>query len=434
MHINELIEKKKHGEALTEKEIQDWIEAYVQGKVPDYQVSALLMAIYFQGLDDQETYFLTKALLESGDQVDLGEIKKKKVDKHSTGGVGDTISLVLGPLLAARGLAFAKMSGRGLGHTGGTLDKLEAIDGFSVEESKEDFIDQVNRIGLAIVGQTANITPGDKKLYSLRDATETVDQSSLIAASIISKKMAIESDALILDVKMGEGAFMKNLEEAQELAEKLVDLGGKFGRKVMAVISSMEEPLSKAIGNLIEVQEAIKVLQGKGSEDLRDLALSLGAKLLVLTGEEEDEDGARQELLGEITSGRALEKFADMVKAQGGQLTPEEILEKSLSPKIYTIRAREDGWLEKIHALSLGEGARRLGAGRLSMEDVIDPGAGLYLHKKVGDPVKKGEPILDLYGKNVEDLEDVIQDLEGALAYSKSPVERPTLIYREVKA
>ncbi|WP_072469424.1 thymidine phosphorylase [Urinicoccus massiliensis] len=433
MHINELIEKKKHGQDLSSEEIHYWIQGYLKGDIKDYQVSALLMAIYFQGLNEKETYDLTNELLHSGDTVDLSSIQGIKVDKHSTGGVGDTTSLVLGPLVAAAGCPFAKMSGRGLGHTGGTLDKLEAIQGLSVDLSVQDFIKQVNEIGLAIAGQTANITPGDKKLYSLRDATQTVDNISLIAASILSKKIAIGSDALILDVKVGDGAFMKTKEEAEKLSTALVKLGKAFNRNVMALITSMEEPLGQAVGNLIEVQEAIRVLMGQGPQDLEDLCLNLGAKVLVLAKKFDQEDQALEALKETIKNGQALNKFNEMIKAQGGQIDAQGLLDQDLSPLLGQVKAQEDGYLASLHALTIGEAARRLGAGRLSMEDVIDPGAGIYLVKKIGQKVTKGETILELYGKDSSEIQEIIQDIQAGITYSKDPVQAPTLILHEVR-
>ena len=432
MHINELIEKKKHGQDLSSEEIHFWIKGYLAGEIKDYQVSALLMAIYFQGLNERETYDLTKELIESGDRVDLSSIQGIKVDKHSTGGVGDTTSLVLGPLVAAVGCPFAKMSGRGLGHTGGTLDKLEAIEGLSIDLSVEEFIQQVNEIGIAIAGQTANITPGDKKLYSLRDATQTVDNMSLIASSILSKKIAIGSDALILDVKVGDGAFMKTVKEAEELSQELVKLGHSFNRNVMALITSMDQPLGQAVGNLIEVQEAIRVLQGQGPKDLEELCLNLGSKVLVLAKKFQDQDLAYKALEETIVNGKALEKFNELIKAQGAKTDAEGLLKQELSPLLAEVKAKEDGYISTIHALSIGEAARRLGAGRLTMEDVIDPGAGIYLLKKVGDPVKKGQAIAEIYGQKNPDLDSIIQDIHKAISYSKEAIPKPQLILHEV--
>lgn len=432
MHINELIEKKKHGQDLSSEEIHFWIKGYLAGEIKDYQVSALLMAIYFQGLNERETYDLTKELIESGDTVDLSSIQGIKVDKHSTGGVGDTTSLVLGPLVAAVGCPFAKMSGRGLGHTGGTLDKLEAIEGLSIDLSVEEFIQQVNEIGIAIAGQTANITPGDKKLYSLRDATQTVDNMSLIASSILSKKIAIGSDALILDVKVGDGAFMKTVKEAEELSQELVKLGHSFNRNVMALITSMDQPLGQAVGNLIEVQEAIRVLQGQGPKDLEELCLNLGSKVLVLAKKFQDQDLAYKALEETIVNGKALEKFNELIKAQGAKIDAEGLLKQELSPLLAEVKAKEDGYISTIHALSIGEAARRLGAGRLTMEDVIDPGAGVYLLKKVGDPVKKGQAIAKIYGQKNSDLDSIIQDIHKAISYSKEAIPAPQLILHEV--
>ena len=368
LNMYELIEKKKHGGSFTPEEMGEWVRSYCEGNIPDYQVSALLMAIWFQGLSEEESYALTKELIDSGDRIDLSAIHGTKVDKHSTGGVGDTVSLILGPMVAALGVPFAKMSGRGLGHTGGTLDKLEAIPGFSIDRTVEEFIAQTNDIGICLAGQTAKVTPGDKKLYALRDATATVDQEGLIAASILSKKIAVGSDALILDVKVGKGAFMKDEASARSLAEHLVGLGKRFGRRVMAVISSMEEPLGFAVGNLLEVQEAIRVMKGEGPEDLKDLCLILGQKLLVLSGEYTDEESARRALEETLTSGRALETFEKLLKAQGANITDaEEILALPLSSHHRDVCAEKSGWISELDALEIGEIARILGAGRATM-------------------------------------------------------------------
>lgn len=433
LNMYELIEKKKHGGSFTSEEMGQWVRSYCEGKIPDYQVSALLMAIWFQGLSEEESYALTKELIDSGDRIDLSAIHGTKVDKHSTGGVGDTVSLVLGPMVAALGIPFAKMSGRGLGHTGGTLDKLEAIPGFSIDRTVEEFIAQTNDIGICLAGQTAKVTPGDKKLYALRDATATVDQEGLIAASILSKKIAVGSDALILDVKVGKGAFMKDEASARSLAEHLVGLGKRFGRRVMAVISSMEEPLGLAVGNLLEVQEAIRIMKGEGPDDLKDLCLILGQKLLVLSGEYEDEESARVALEKTLTSGRALETFEQLLKAQGANVTDsEEILALPLSRYHGEVRAEKSGWIRELDALEIGEIARILGAGRATMEDVIDPGAGVLLVKKIGDSVKKDEVIAHLYGSSQEALEEAKRRYSLALNISEEAFAPQPLILGEV--
>lgn len=432
MNFYDLIEKKKHGGILTSSEIFSWIEGYTRDEIPDYQVSAFLMACWFQGLSTEEGFALTKAMIASGETIDLSGIPGIKVDKHSTGGVGDTTTLVLAPMIAALGVPFGKMSGRGLGHTGGTLDKLESIPGLSVDLSVEDFIRITNETGLAVAGQTADITPADKKLYALRDATATVDQIQLIASSILSKKIAVGSDALILDVKVGSGAFMKTEEEARNLAHALVNLGHRFGRKVMAVISSMEEPLGYAVGNRLEVLEALDVLEGKGPEDLRELSLVLGSKVLVLAGAFQEESTARKALKEVLNNGKALEKFLEMIRAQGGKVrTVSDLRELPLTPWKRELESPKSGYVTALHALEVGEAARILGAGRETMDDVIDFGAGILLKKKIGDFVKEGEVLAVLYGKNEEVLEQGMKRLASAFTIGKDHREH-LLILGEV--
>lgn len=433
MNFYEIIEKKKHGKALTTEEINYWIKGYTDGKIPDYQVSALLMAIWFQGLNSQEGYDLTKAMIESGDRIDLSEIKGTKVDKHSTGGVGDTTTLVLAPMVAALGVPFGKMSGRGLGHTGGTLDKLESVPGFNVNLSIDEFIRITNETGLAVAGQTKNVTPADKKLYALRDSTATVDQVHLIASSILSKKIAVGSDALILDVKVGSGAFMKTKDEAKQLAEILVDLGRKFGRKVMAVITSMEEPLGYAVGNTLEVLEALDVLEGNGPDDLRELSLVLGSKVLVLAGDYPTEEAGRKALEEVLENGKAAEKFLEFLKAQGGKVSsPDDIRALPLSRYRREVTSDVSGTVQNLDALETGEAARVLGAGRETMEDVIDHGAGILLRKKIGDRVARGETLAVLYGKDEHSLDDGEARMKKAFTVGEESCSPPPLILGEV--
>ncbi|MDQ0507756.1 pyrimidine-nucleoside phosphorylase [Peptoniphilus ivorii] len=409
MSILDVIEKKKHGVRLTDEEIRKTIEDYVDGAVKDYQMSALLMAIYFQGMDRRETFSLTRSMIDSGDTVDLNAIEGPVLDKHSTGGVGDTTTLIIGPLLSAYGLPFGKMSGRGLGHTGGTLDKLEAIPGFSVDLSVEGIIEATNTAGIAVAGQTANITPADKKLYALRDATGTVDAIPLIASSIMSKKLAILGDCLLLDVKVGDGAFMKDEKEAHALADVLVDIGENFGRKTIAVLTRMEEPLGRAVGNGIEILEAIEILRGEGPEDLTELCLHLATKLILLAeGGEEAKIRARLESL--LHDGTALQKFRDFVENQGGDGRVVE--DFSILPRAQeTLEVVSDraGYIQALPASEIGILSRDLGAGRITMEDALDLGSGIYLTKKVGDAVREGDVLAVLYGKPGVDMKAIEQ-------------------------
>ncbi|MDO5036910.1 MAG: thymidine phosphorylase [Tissierellia bacterium] len=405
MNILQLIEKKKLGGAFSQEEIGQIVSSYSGGSLPDYQMAALLMAIYFKGMTEKETLDLTQAMVQSGDSLDLSDIKGVRVDKHSTGGVGDTTSLILGPILAACGLVVAKMSGRGLGHTGGTLDKLDAIPGFSSDLSEEAFMDQANAIGLVIGGQSASLTPADKKMYALRDATGTVNSMPLIASSIMSKKIAIKNDILVLDVKAGEGAFMENKEAAEELAQLLVKIGQGAGRKVAALVTSMDQPLGQAIGNSLEVIEAIECLKGRGPKDLYDLVLALAQKALVLAGEE-DPDQAKKRVEEALEKGLALDKFRDMVIYQGGD--PACIGDYALLPSCaysLEVKAPRSAFIKRLPALEIGEIARDLGAGRLSLEDELDLGAGLVLEKKQGDFVEKGQGLCRLYANDEDKLQ-----------------------------
>lgn len=408
MNIYEIIEKKKHNDKLTKEEIDFFVDRYTKNEIPDYQISALLMAIYFNGLDIDETYYLTKSIIDSGEEINLSKIDGIKVDKHSTGGVGDTTSLVLGPLLASTGVVFAKMSGRGLGHTGGTLDKLESIPGFNINLSIDEFIKNTNKTKISIIGQSEDITPADKKLYALRDATATVDNISLIAASIISKKIALDTDALVLDVKMGSGAFMKDLKSAEELAKTLVDLGRKFGRKTAAIITNMDEPLGFAVGNSLEVIEAIDTLKGEGPKDLEELCVDIAAKLLIMTDIYTNVEEAKKVLYENIKNGKAFEKFKEFVDSQGGDVSYIENINKfKLSKYKKDIKIEKEGYINYIDALKIGEIARILGAGRLKKEDEIDLGAGIVLTKKINDYVNKSDIIATIYTNKKELLDDI---------------------------
>lgn len=428
MRMVDIIEKKRDGQELTTAEINFFIEGYTKGEIPDYQASALAMAIYFQDMNDRERADLTRAMVESGDTIDLSGIEGIKVDKHSTGGVGDTTTLVLAPLVASLGVPVAKMSGRGLGHTGGTIDKLESIAGFHVELTREQFIDLVNRDKVAVIGQSGNLTPADKKLYALRDVTGTVNSIPLIASSIMSKKIAAGADAIVLDVKTGDGAFMKTQEDAEELAHAMVRIGNHVGRKTIAIISDMSQPLGFAIGNALEVKEAIETLQGKGPKDLTELVLTLGSQMVILAGKAKTSEEAKEMLLDAIHSGKALAKFKEFLANQGGDASIVDDLTKLPQAK-YKIElpAKQSGYISRMMADEIGVASMILGAGRATKEDVIDLAVGLVLHKKVGDKVEEGESILTIYS-NRENVEDVKQKLYDNI-FIADTATAPTLIH-----
>jgi len=428
MRMVDIIEKKRDGQELTTAEINFFIEGYTKGEIPDYQASALAMAIYFQDMNDRERADLTRAMVESGDTIDLSAIDGVKVDKHSTGGVGDTTTLVLAPLVASLGVPVAKMSGRGLGHTGGTIDKLESIAGFHVELTREQFIDLVNRDKVAVIGQSGNLTPADKKLYALRDVTGTVNSIPLIASSIMSKKIAAGADAIVLDVKTGDGAFMKTQEDAEELAHAMVRIGNHVGRKTIAIISDMSQPLGFAIGNVLEVKEAIETLQGKGPKDLTELVLTLGSQMVILAGKAKTSEEAKEMLLDAIHSGKALAKFKEFLANQGGDASIVDDLTKLPQAK-YKIElpAKQSGYISRMVADEIGVASMILGAGRATKEDVIDLAVGLVLHKKVGDKVEEGESILTIYS-NLENVEDVKQKLYDNI-FIADTATAPTLIH-----
>ena len=428
MRMVDIIEKKRDGQELTTAEINFFIEGYTKGEIPDYQASALAMAIYFQDMNDRERADLTRAMVESGDTIDLSAIDGVKVDKHSTGGVGDTTTLVLAPLVASLGVPVAKMSGRGLGHTGGTIDKLESIAGFHVELTREQFIDLVNRDKVAVIGQSGNLTPADKKLYALRDVTGTVNSIPLIASSIMSKKIAAGADAIVLDVKTGDGAFMKTQEDAEELAHAMVRIGNHVGRKTIAIISDMSQPLGFAIGNALEVKEAIETLQGKGPKDLTELVLTLGSQMVILAGKAKTSEEAKEMLLDAIHSGKALAKFKEFLANQGGDASIVDDLTKLPQAK-YKIElpAKQFGYISRMVADEIGVASMILGAGRATKEDVIDLAVGLVLHKKVGDKVEEGESILTIYS-NHENVDDVKQKLYDNIFISDT-ANQPTLIH-----
>ena len=426
----DLIEKKKAGQKLTREELYYWINGLTNDEIPLYQSSALLMAIMFKGMEDHEIYDLTSAMYHSGDIVDLSQINGVKVDKHSTGGVGDKTSLVLLPMVAACGVKVAKMSGRGLGHTGGTLDKLESIPNTKVAVNERDFIKQVNDIGIAIVGQSQTLTPADKKLYGLRDVTGTVNSIPLIASSIMSKKLSTSCDTLLLDVTIGSGAFMHDFDSALELAQLMMKIGEYHHLPTRAIISNMDEPLGKAIGNALEMKEAIASLQGNGPEDLMELCYTAGSIMLMQAKVCNTELEARNKLMSVIKDGSAFKKFVEMIEAQGGDTSYIFDTDKfNLTKYNFRIVAPYDGYVEKLDAYTLGKAAMRLGAGREKMSDYIDFDAGIYLHHKVGDKVNQGDKILSIY-TNKDNYEDILAEVNQAVKITNKFVEKPTLIYK----
>lgn len=429
MRMYDLIMKKRNGNALNDEEINFMIKGYTNGEIPDYQMSAMTMAIYFQGMNEQETLTLTMAMANSGDMLDLSDIKGIKVDKHSTGGVGDKTSLALTPMVAALGIPVAKMSGRGLGHTGGTIDKLESFTGFSTAISEQQFKNNVNRIGIAIMGQTADLAPADKKLYALRDVTATVDNMSLIASSIMSKKLAAGADAIVLDVKTGSGAFMKKEADAFLLAKEMVRIGNGAGRKTTAVISDMDQPLGFAVGNALEVKEAIDTLKGNGPEDFVELCLTLGSHMVVAAEKAESVEEARKMLVKVLEDGSALDKLAEFVDAQGGDRElvyhPEGLPKASL---VEEIASPVDGYIEHIVCDEIGICSLILGGGRETKESEIDLSVGLVLSKKVGDYVKKGETLATIHANDLEKLRLAKERFIKAYTFSKNPVEKKKMI------
>lgn len=429
MRMVDIIAKKRDGHALTTEEIKFFVDGYTKGDIPDYQMSSLAMAIFFQDMTDEERADLTMAMVESGDQIDLSDINGIKVDKHSTGGVGDTTTLVLAPLVAALEIPVAKMSGRGLGHTGGTIDKLEAVEGFHVEISEEDFVKLVNEDHLAVIGQTGNLTPADKKIYALRDVTGTVNSIPLIASSIMSKKIAAGADAIVLDVKTGNGAFMKTVEDAEQLAHAMVKIGNQVGRNTMAIISDMSQPLGRGIGNALELKEAIDTLKGEGPEDLTELVLTLGSQMVVLAEKAETLEEARDMLQGVIDNGKALEKFKVFLSNQGGDASVVDDPSKLPTAKYtFELPAKQSGVVSEMIANEIGIASMMLGAGRQTKEDTIDLAVGLVLNKKVGDKVEEGESLLTIYA-NQEDVEQVKQKLYDNITISDQG-EVPTLIHK----
>jgi pyrimidine-nucleoside phosphorylase len=434
MRTVDLITKKRDGGELTENEINSLIKGYTDGSIPDYQMSAMAMAIFFRGMTPTERADLTMAMVHSGEMIDLSEIAGVKVDKHSTGGVGDTTTLVLAPLVASIGVPVAKMSGRGLGHTGGTIDKLESVPGFHVELDNATFIALVNRNGLAVIGQSDNLTPADKKLYGLRDVTGTVNSIPLIASSIMSKKIASGADAIVLDVKTGDGAFMKEMSEAEELASCMVDIGNRVGRRTIAVLSDMSQPLGNAIGNALEVKEAIDTLRGVGPQDLTELCLTLGSHMAVLAGVAANQEEARKLLEQSISSGQALEKFKTFLAAQGGDASVVDEPERLPTAKyLFEVPAKEAGFVSTIAAENMGIAAMLLGAGRATKESRIDLAVGIVLHKKIGDSVKIGESLATIHANDKTTIEEVLVKIYESITIMSTPVIPPPLIVGEVK-
>ncbi len=429
MRMYDIINRKKRGGHLTKEEIDFMVKGYTSGEIPDYQVSALMMAICFQGMDEEETLHLTLAMRDSGEVLDLSAIEGIKVDKHSTGGVGDKTSLVLTPMVAALGIPVAKMSGRGLGHTGGTIDKLECFPGFSTSLTKEQFFDNVNRIKVAIMGQTESLAPADKKLYALRDVTATVDQLSLIASSIMSKKLAANADAIVLDVKTGNGAFMKTKEEAFALAEEMVQIGKNAGKQMAAVVTDMDQPLGNAIGNSLEVKEAILSLNGLGPKDFMEVVYALGVEMVLSSGKAGTPEEAKELLMRTIEEKTALDKFAEFVEAQGGDkrfvYQPELLPLASIQLQVMNT---EEGYVSRILAEEIGLASLVLGGGRLTKESEIDLSVGILLHKKRGDMVRSQDALATIYANDMEKAKEAYGRIVRAYEISREPVEEVSMV------
>lgn len=429
MRMYDIIEKKRNGHELSTEEIEFFVNGYTSGEIPDYQASALLMAIFFRNMNYRETLDLTIAMKNSGDQLDLSNIPGIKADKHSTGGVGDKTTLCLAPMVAALGVKTAKMSGRGLGHTGGTIDKLESFTGFTTSLSEETFVKNVNEIGMAITGQTGNITPADKKIYALRDVTATVDNVSLIASSVMSKKLAAGSDVIVLDVKSGSGAFMKTVAKSKELADVLVKIGRGAGRQTYAVISDMNQPLGNAVGNSLEVIEAIELLKGNGPDDLKELCLELGSFMLLGANVADNRADAKKMLEKVISSGEAYEKFKEFIIAQGGQIDEIENPWKLVDAKqVIDLKSECEGYVKKIDCEGIGVAVMMLGGGREKKGDTIDKSVGLIMNKKIGDYVKKGEALAKIYVNDTSHLDEAVSRIKNAYKFSEKEVKFPKLI------
>lgn len=433
MNALDIILKKRNGGELSDEEIRFFVNGYTKGDIPDYQASALTMAIYFQGMTKSETFALTDAMRLSGDVMDLSGISGVKVDKHSTGGVGDKVSLCVAPIAAACGVKVAKMSGRGLGHTGGTIDKLESFPGFNVSISEEQFFRQVNEHGIAIMAQTGDVAPADKKLYALRDVTGTVENMSLIASSIMSKKLAAGSDAIVLDVKCGSGAFMKSEQDARALAEEMIEIGRNAGRKTVAVISDMEQPLGLAVGNALEVKEAINVLNGRGPSDITELSITIAGLMIYLADIADSPEEGKKIAADAVVSGAAIEKLKDFVAAQGGDDSCVDDFEKldnggAEREKKVAVKASQCGFVQGLDALTIGTASQHIGAGRLRKDDEIDLSAGIVLSKKCGDRVEEGDTLAVLYGMDEEALTSAAEEVKAAYSFADSKPEDRSLI------
>jgi pyrimidine-nucleoside phosphorylase len=427
----ELIERKRDGGELREQEISELVLGYARGDIPDYQVSAFLMAVYFRGLTAAETFALTDAMIASGATVELGRmLGRKVVDKHSTGGVGDKTSIAVGPIVAACGVPFAKMSGRGLGHTGGTLDKLESIPGFRVELSLDEFAQQVRDVGLAIIGQTADLVPADKRLYALRDVTATVENVSLIAASIMSKKLAAGAEAIVLDVKVGDGAFMKTLDAARELAETMSDLGRREHRQVVCLLTDMEQPLGQAVGNALEIGEAVDTLRGEGPDDFAALVIAASTELLALSDLELEREAARERVEQAIAGGSALAAYERWVTAQGG--TPD-VAALPRAPVVVAVPAPRDGYVRSVAAMAVGVAALELGAGRATKDDAIDHAVGIVCRRKRGDQVSAGEPLAEIHARDDNAAERAAQALLAAYELRDAPPDGRSIVLDVVR-
>ena len=427
MNIVDIITAKKDKKVLTKEQIHFFIKGYLDKTIEDYQASALLMAITINGMTSEETAYLTEEMRVSGEVWDLSDIPGLKIDKHSTGGVGDKVSLILGPMVASCGAKMAKMSGRGLGHTGGTLDKMESIPGMKINLTKEEFKKQVQEIGVCIIGQSKEIDPADKKLYSLRDVTGTVQSIPLIASSIMSKKLASGADCILLDVKCGKGAFMKTYEDAKILATEMVNIGKELKKNVKAEITDMNQPLGKAVGNNLEIKEVIETLKGNGPKDLEEICLSSGAILLTQAELFKNTEDAKKALIENIKNGKAFEKFKEFVKAQGGDIDYIDHPEKfPVSKNLIEIKSENEGYIKTIDALAIGLGSCHLGGGRLKMGDVIDMSAGIILNKKVGDHVKKGELLCTLH-TNKDNVDSIIKDVKEAFIFQDEPIKESEL-------
>jgi pyrimidine-nucleoside phosphorylase len=418
-----LLEKKKRGMELSKEEIEYIVYGYTDGSIPDYQMSSFLMAVWFNGMNKEETYHLTMSMMNSGEILDLSQINGVKVDKHSTGGVGDKTTLILGPIVASLGIPVAKLSGRGLGHTGGTIDKLESIPGFNTAVKTEDFIGQVNDINIAVAGQTSNLAPADKKIYALRDVTATVDNISLIASSIMSKKLASGAEAIVLDVKCGSGAFMKNEEDAIALAKEMVDIGKSAGKKMVALVTDMDEPLGRYVGNSLEVYEAVLSLMGQGDKKLMDISKALAAHMVVSANENLSYDEAYLQVEKTLESGAALKKMVEFVARQGGDVG--YILNPELLPKgeiVMEYKAKADGYVKVIQAEAVGKACLSLGGGRRTKEDIINSAVGLFLNKKKGEKVKAGETVVTIYADSEEKAKEALNILESAYEFAAEDI------------